>query len=450
MLHVHHRFTGGILLLGLLWAMPGCSNDSNPASPPVVGNSPSTAATSWFDLAYNVVKVASLPPPQASRIYGYAGVTLYEAMVPGMPGYKSLVGQVNGLTALSRTTAAYASAAVDEFNWPLVANSAMATVLRNFFASGPAPVLDSISRLEDSLNTLLGLGVPSDVYQRSIDRGKLVATDIFAWATADGFAQYNNCAWTPPVGPGLWVPTPPGFAAALQPCWGQLRTFALVDGDECSPPPHPAYDETPGSAFDLEMREVYDTDTALTAAQLEIANFWADGPGVTGTPPGHSISILGQVLKAEGASLELAAEGYAKVGMAVADAFIACWNSKFQYNLLRPITCIRALIDPAWTPAIGTPNFPEYTSGHSVQGGATSQVLTDMFGAAYAFTDHTHDARGLTPRSFGSFYEAADEAALSRLYGGIHFRAAIDNGITQGRCIGNKVNALEFRTSPAS
>lgn len=439
-----------VFLSSFLLVWSGCSDEPLPTAPPEVGDSPAAVATAWFDVAYNVVKVASLAPPPASRVYGYAGVTLYEALVPGMPGYQSLAGQVNGLTWLSRTTETYAQAAAEEFNWPLVANSAMATLLRSFFATGPAAVLDSIQRTEDSLNTLLGQGLASDVYQRSIDRGKLVATDIFAWATADGYAQYDDCSWTPPPGAGMWVPTPPAFAPALQPCWGELRTFALVDGNECAPPPPPAYSETPGSEFDLQMREVYDTDTALTVAQADIAIYWADGPGATGTPPGHSIAILTQVLKAENASLELAAESYAKLGIAVADAFIACWNTKFEFNLLRPITCVRTLIDPGWASYITTPNFPEYTSGHSVQSGAASQVMTDLFGGAYVFTDHTHDSRGLAPRSFGSFFEAADEAAISRLYGGIHFRAAIEEGITQGRCIGLKVGALQFKTQPAS
>jgi hypothetical protein len=198
------------------------------------------------------------------------------------------------------------------------------------------------------------------------------------------------------------------------------------------------------------MHEVYETDTALTQEQMDIATFWADGPGATGTPPGHSIAILSQVLKAENASLSLAAESFAKVGMAVADAFIACWHTKFQYDLIRPVSCVRALFDSTWLPYITTPNFPEYTSGHSVQSGAASEVMTDLFGDHYVFTDHTHDGRGLVPRSFGSFYQAADEAAISRLYGGIHFRSAIENGIAQGRCIGQAVNALKFKTTPVS
>jgi hypothetical protein len=140
----------------------------------------------------------------------------------------------------------------------------------------------------------------------------------------------------------------------------------------------------------------------------------------------------------------VAAEAYAKVGIAVADAFISCWSTKFRYNLLRPVTYIRGVIDPAWGSLLVTPPFPEYTSGHSVQSAASAQVLTDLFGTV-AFTDHTHDDRGLAPRSFGSFKQAAEEAAISRLYGGIHFSTAIDLGLEQGLCVGRRVSDLEFR-----
>jgi membrane-associated phospholipid phosphatase len=131
--------------------------------------------------------------------------------------------------------------------------------------------------------------------------------------------------------------------------------------------------------------------------------------------------------------------------MAVCDAFVACWHQKYGYNLLRPVTYVRRHFDPTWLPVLVTPPFPEYPSGHSVQSGAAFQVLTDLYGQNYGFVDHTHDNRGLSPRSFDSFLDAAEEAAISRLYGGIHFRAAIDNGVVQGRCIGQAISALPMR-----
>ena len=180
--------------------------------------------------------------------------------------------------------------------------------------------------------------------------------------------------------------------------------------------------------------------------QLEIALFWSDDPGTTATPPGHSASILTQTLRSQNSSLATAAVGYARLGLAVCDAFIECWDSKFRYNLLRPISYIRQYIDQGWGNPLPltTPPFPEYTSGHSVQSGAAATVLTATFGSI-AFTDHTHDARGLPPRSFSSFEAAAQEAAISRLYGGIHYRAAIERGLEQGRRIGAAVVALPLR-----
>jgi hypothetical protein len=169
-----------------------------------------------------------------------------------------------------------------------------------------------------------------------------------------------------------------------------------------------------------------------------IALFWTDNPGQTGTPPGHWIAVIGQVARAERLSLDVAAEAYARAGMAVADGFISCWATKYRYNLLRPITYIRDVIDADWTPPLPTPPFAEYTSGHSVQSGAVATVLDDLFGGL-TFTDDTHASLGLPARTFTSFEEAAAEAAISRLYGGIHYRAAIEKGIDQGRCIGETI-----------
>jgi hypothetical protein len=219
----------------------------------------------------------------------------------------------------------------------------------------------------------------------------------------------------------------------------------LSSGTDCPPGDHTPYSAEPFSSFYADAVEVYDTVNHLTPEQRAIAIFWSDDPGVTATPPGHSISITTQVLRAKRASLMTAAEAYVKVGLAVSDAFVACWSAKYRYNLLRPITYIRNVIDPAWAPILNTPPFPEYPSGHSVQSGAAATVLADLFGRRYSFVDHTHDERGLPARRFDSFGDAAREAALSRLYGGIHFRPAIERGLFQGECIGRAVNALPVR-----
>ncbi|GEM_PF-26860 len=430
-------------------------------------------AVAWFKLQLKLAKeTPGCSPPVVSRAFGYAGVTLYEAVVAGMPTHQSLAGQLNGLPALPQV-------AVDqEYHWPTVVNSALATICQRLFVKASALNLAAMVALEEKYNQQFQTRLTSEVFNRSVAWGKTVAEAIYAWSRTDGgnkgYSKNFPYTFTPPRGPGLWVPTPPFLetlypSRAMQPYWGKNRPFVLKSGSDCAPARHPAYSDQPGSAFYAEAMEVYTTTKNLTSEQRAIADFWADNPGQTSTPPGHSLSILNQILAQKKAPLDLAAEAYAKAGMAVADAFIACWHAKYQYNLLRPITYINQFIDASWTPPVITPPFPEYPSGHSVQSGAFAQVMTDMFGEM-AFVDHTHDpgaieqmmkdlfgavryldqahhSRGLAPRRFNSFFGAANEAAISRLYGGIHFRAAIDFGLMQGKCVGQKVSALQFKKS---
>jgi hypothetical protein len=392
----------------------------------------------WFDLALELVRTTrGFSPPVASRAFGYAGVTLYEALVPGVPGRRSLAGHLNDL---GRPPGPSDHA----YHWPTVANRALASILRSLFPTAVAETAAAIDELERRFASSAQAALPLGVYRRSVARGADVAAHVFDWSTTDGGHEAflrNFPPYTAPSGPGLWVPTPPAFLPPLQPYWGANRPLALPDGDACSPGPPPPYSEEIGSPFYAEADECYLAAGRLTPEQEAIARFWSDDPGLTPSPSGHSISILSQVAGMLGVSLARAAEAYAKVGIAVADAFIACWNTKYRDNLLRPVTYIRGLIDPAWMPLLVTPPFPEYTSGHSVQSGAAAQVLADLFGDL-AFVDRTHERRGLPARSFRSFHEAAEEAAVSRLYGGIHFRAAIERGIEQGRCIGRHVSAL--------
>ena len=399
-------------------------------------------ASAWFDQTLRLIRqTPGFTPPVASRALAYTGVSLFESIVPGIEDGRSLAGQVRALPTMP---AAGRNVAYD---WGIVANSSLASIARLLFPTASGENRAAVDTLEEGILAGARRGVPPGVVRRSVDRGRQVAAAVFDLSTTDGgheaFAK-NFPPYDPPVGPELWVSTPPGFLPALQPYWGSCRTFASTSGAACPPGAPTTYDEDPGSRFFEEAYEAYTAVNGLTEEQRAIALFWSDDPGTTVTPPGHSVSILAQVVRARGASLAEAAIAYAKVGIAVADAFICCWHTKFQVNLLRPVTYIRDLIDPGWSSLLTTPPFPEFTSGHSVQSGAAAAVLTDLFGEG-AFTDHTHDERGLAPRSFGSFWDAADEAAVSRLYGGIHFRPAIDLGLVQGRCIGAQVNALQVR-----
>jgi hypothetical protein len=417
---------------------------SGPWTPMPPDEAPSDVAMAWFDLLYDLVKAEQVMPPPASRIYGVSAVALYEAIMSGSLEHVALVGQLNDLTSVPQPRPFSA------YDWPTVANSTLAQAVRGLFPNASQASLGAITALEQQFASQFQSDVRPLIYARSVQHGRAVAAAVLAWAVTDGSAIYGNCSYTPPVGPEFWEPTPPAYTAApVQPCWGQLRPFALTSGAECAPPPPPAYSVELTSEFYANAFEVYHTNLSLTEAQQTIAQYWADSPGATGTPPGHWVAIMGQLAKHDGLSLMAAAEGYARVGIAVADAFINCWLTKYTYNLLRPVTYIQRLIDAAWLPFIVTPPFPEYSSGHSTQSAAAAAVLTDMFGVR-AFTDTTHRDHDLVPplepRSFGSFEEAAEEAAISRLYGGIHYPFGNNNGLTQGRCIGQVIlDRVQFK-----
>lgn len=439
------RLRYGVMILLIMSVLAGCA----PAQPPVpAATYDSSVPAVWFTFSLELVKdTPGFSPPVASRVFGYMGVALYETVRPGMDGYTTLAGQLNGLETLPKLEQ------TSGYHWEIAANRVLAETLRTFFPTATIENLTAISQLEERINTHLSEDVDADTFARSVAWGQAIADAVFLWSLEDGahngYLQSFPADYVPPSGPGMWVSTPPTYSIALQPYWGQNRPFSLAFAEQCPSAPPLAFSTSTESAFYQEAMEVYETGQNLTDEQREIALFWADNPGVTPTPPGHWISILNQVMGQGDYPLDVAAEAYAKLGLALADSFIACWNTKYQYNLLRPITYIQQFIDPAWntpaiTDAVTTPPFPEYTSGHSVQSAAAALVLTDLFGDNYAFTDFTHDAVGYAPRSFPSFMAAANEAAISRLYGGIHFRAAIEKGMEQGECIAAQVLTLRF------
>jgi len=431
---------GAALLTPVRWlAGPGLVTAS--ARPVAATAFDAQVPAAWFDLVQELIRrTPGFSPPVASRAIGCMGIGLYEALVPGIPDHVSLTGAVHGLPVMPSAgrNAAY--------HWPSVANAAMAAMARNLFSTAPDDMRAAIGALE----AILEGGAPRGMTSRSIQRGREIASAIDAWARLDGghegFLRNFPVDYVPPQGPGRWVPTPPDYLPALQPTWGGNRCMVLVSARDCDPGPPPEFSTEPGSAFFAEAVEVHEAVNRLTPEQREIALFWSDDPGLTATPPGHSISILSQLLRAQDRSLAFAAEAYARMGAAVCDAFIACWHVKYRENLVRPITYIRRHIDPAWGDPLplATPPFPEYTSGHSVQSAAAAEVMTSLFGNV-AFTDHTHDARDMAPRAFGSPAEFAQEAAISRLYGGIHYRSAIERGLDHGRCIGAAVNAVQLK-----
>lgn len=403
---------------------------------------PADTLLTWYRLVLELVRhTATYTPPVAARAFAYLGVAAYEAAATGA-ATTSLAGQVAGLTALpARERGAYDEA--------LIQHALMSEAVQTFFGNTGPTGQRAMEAMREKTGAKLRAAVAEDVVKRSEAYGLAVAKHIEKFSLSDGGAVIENMGfpmdWKLTEGPEHWQPTSKIVQqqAPLLPNWGKNRPFAMpADAIPTAGTP-PDYSEDPASDFYKQALEVYDTSKSLTDDQKIIAKFWSDDPMLSPTPPGHWISITMEILAAEGSDLITAANALARVGMAVNDAFIACWHDKFVFDRLRPFTYIRRVIDPKWEPMLITPPFPEYPSGHSTQSGAAASVLTAIFGENFAFDDATHVDDDIPARHFISFTEAAAEAAASRLYGGIHFRAANDNGLKQGAEIGTYINALK-------
>ena len=389
-------------------------------------------------------RTAGFTPPVQARAYAYMGLALYESLVGGMPDHRSIAGRLNGVGTLPQATGV-------PYSWPLVANAALAEVMRGLWGDKTNRSADNVAdldALEARLASQHGAGIPPGLAMLSEQFGQAVGAAVYATSRDDGgdegYLTNFPVTYTPPTGPGLWVPTAPG-QLALQPYWGTtVATLALPSADVCDPGPPPAYSEQAGSSFYEEAELDYQLSNTLTPEQVTIARYWADGPG-TISGPGHSLAIVSEVLSQQNANLAVAAEAYARAGIADADAVTALWWVKYRYNLIRPVTYIRRVIDPTWTPLLPTPPFPEYVSAHSAQSAAALTSLEQVFGDNIAFVDHAHDADGFAPRSFSRIYAAAEEAGVSRLYAGIHFRSGNLDGQQLGRCVAATVNGLGWR-----
>jgi hypothetical protein len=411
-----------------------CNNDDSTetkSSTPVAAFS-GKIASDWMETVRKLVKKESKNPPQASRIYGYNGVALYESLINGMPENKSLAGQINGYNE-SPATPSY------EVDYPTVANEVLHEVNKSLFGSSLSA--ESVTRLDSIYNanlterSALSGTVKSD---HSVAYGQEIAEKLLTYIGQDNFTETRSMAYTVPsraTDPHCWEPTNPSVLMPVEPYWGQIRPIGLVSPNMSVPSEIP-FSSAVGSPFYNEALEVYTISQGLTQTQKDIAKWWADGPGVTATPPGHWVAIENQLTKDLRLNLQEAAEMYVMVGIGLTDAFISCWYTKYQYNLLRPQTYIRDYIPGGenWSPYIPTPSFPEYPSGHSVCSGAAAEILTSFFGDL-SFVDKTNVNLGFSPRYYTSFNQAADEAAISRIYGGIHFQEGCDNGLLQGRML---------------
>jgi hypothetical protein len=376
-------------------------------------------------------------PPVASRIYLYSNVAAYEVLVKAFPGrYTSLFQRLRGFPDLPAPGGRIDGSLAAVYAFMLVGKK----------------LVFSERVLEDSLQSILAgfkQGLPGSIYIASLDYGRQAADSIIAWSDKD---QYKETRKLPRYRliktEGKWIPTPPVYMAAVEPYWNRIRPVTLDSPSQFRPALPVPFSTDTASSFYRQAYEVYVAGNRLTQAQKDVANFWDCNPFAVTleghlkyavkkiSPGGHWIAITGIASKKKGEDILGASVLYTVASIALFDAFIACWDEKYRSNVIRPETYIDAYIDEGWRPMLQTPPFPEYNSGHSVISAATATVLEGLLGDSFSFDDTAEMEFGLPARSFSSFHEAAAEAAVSRFYGGIHYRAAIENGLLSGRQIG--------------
>ena len=415
--------------------------DDSPARP-----APEAVLDARYRLVLDLVRhTATYSPPIASRAFAYLGVIGYEATASGRADMVSLVGQLHDLKSLPKRDS---GAAYDE---AVVLDAALSSALLRFFDHTGPTGQRALKAMDAKFTPTVVAGLPADVVERSEAYGRALTEAVGVWADGDGRNEVENMGFPLEYklkdGPEYWRPTSTiaQQQTPLLPDWGNARTFAMPTGATCELPPPQTYSVDKDSAFYKEALEVRDVVAHLDDEQKAIARFWSDDPMLSTTPPGHWIQIAMQLSDKTELSIDKRVDLLVRLGVATADAFIGCWQTKYVYETVRPLTYIRANIDPAFNTLLITPPFPEYPSGHSTQSGAAALVLTQFFGENYAYEDSAHVRDGLPARKYASFWAAAEEAAVSRLYGGIHFRTAIARGLDQGRCVARYANALKTR-----
>ena len=392
---------------------------------------PSDVIDKWLTLELRLFKDAKgIGNGAFARPFAYSGICAYESTDPGMRSWKRKYNGLSGLPSTDRRKI---------YHWPSTVNASLAEFNRLFFTTSNSNAIDiaAIDSLEAAI--IAGFsGLPIEVANVSENFGKSIADTVFAWAQTDGYAQNNALAYTPPVGPGLWTPTPTAFAKASGPYWGNDRPIIAGSGDNAQPGAPTPYSEDPKSAFYQMVNDLYAASKVLTQDQKNWALFWQDVPGPT--TPGHWMSITRQVIAQTHSRLDKASMAFALVGISLNDAVISVFKTKYTYNLIRPVSYIREVIgDTAWLPAIATPAHPEYTAAHAVVSASAADALTWLYGNIGSFTDHTDDYLGIPARSFNSFEAIATDAGNSRFYGGIHYQPSINIGLKQGGTVADNI-----------
>ena len=400
----------------------------------------SDVAVSWLNIQLTMFKTprpAGTGSQATDRAQAYSGIALYEAVMPGMPGYQTLTGQLTDFPTMPSTEPGKA------YHWAASANAALAEISRLLFNTTAQVNKDAMNNLENTLQTSYADEADAATIERSIAFGKEVATRVFAWSVTDGFANINP-PYIPPVGVGLWVPTAPPPAAAINAYAFQRRLIVPGSAQGTALEPLPSFSTDPGSAFYAMVKELYDASLLLTHEQKAMADYFKDAPGY-GAGGGY-VWVLMEALRIAQPSLDQAAIIYAKTGMAQHDVTIVLFTSKYNFNTMRPVTYINAYIDPAWNPYLGTPNHPEFPAGHATTNGAVLTILSNSFGENFPMTLRMYDYLGYPSRPYSTFKQMGLDMADSRFYGGIHYKETCTKSIAQGKKVAiNILSTVKFK-----
>ena len=394
------------------------------------------------DLLTQIIIYDAFTPPVASRIYVYSSLASYEAIRYSIEGAPSLTARLQGFKPMPQPEKGKL------YNYTLAATKAFFTVVRKVKVFS----VDSLTKHEESVYNSYKEILDKETYNRSVALGESIGEVTLQRAAADGYLKSRGKPKH--LGsnePGKWRPTPPDYMDGIEWCWNTMQPMVLDSASLFIPPRPPAYSKDSNSTFFKYVKEIYDISRNLSEEQKTIAKYWDDNPFVMEhsghmmfankkiTPGGHWMGIAAIASKETKANPVKTAQTYALTAIALYDAFISCWDEKYRSNVVRPVTVINEWFDPGWSPFLQTPPFPEYISGHSTITASAATVLEALYGNNFAFQD-TSDLRYIgMQRHFNSFRQAADEASISRVYGGIHYRSGIEAGTEQGKKVGELV-----------
>lgn len=383
-----------------------------------------------------------ISPPVAARYYAYGMLGAYQIVAQHNPKVPKLASFIKVFSAEK------INFPTKNFDYRIAAIYCILETGKNMLPSGVS--------LQDDEAVYVALlrknKISEDVIKQSVAVAEKTSAQIINFSKTDNYSKLSaKLRYTPKKGDGFWYLTPPAYLDAVEPNWKTIRPMVIDSCSQFKPIPPVKFSKDPASAFFKLAKEVYDVSKKPTEEQLHKAAFWDCNPFAVTTsghmsigykkisPGGHWMNIASLAVKKLNLGFDPCIITVTLEAVTLMDVFISCWDEKYRSNRIRPETFINKNIDINWKPVLQTPPFPEYTSGHSVVSSSSAAILTYLLGDHFAYTDDTEIPFGVESRSFTSFNQAAAEAAVSRLYGGIHFRDSIEEGNKQGHAVANHI-----------